>query len=564
MGSDHLLASLGGMDVLGGALGRVLRDYPSLWPSAFALGLIPALVMASRSKAWVAFEQKHRHTLLMAWGLGCLALYLFCAGSYLRSPMFFDFFESSGASVSHWLFAGGEVYPALDYQERYCLPYGPVLYFVLGLSQWLLGASTFSSKLPCCLAALGAIALFWRILRQQGLSVSLACWVAGLEAAIILGLRETSFWTKSDPLILLLVTLSIWAALHRTWRWSLLLGLCMGLALGLKPSAAAYFLGPLVIAYSSGWRSRAFAGCGLALLAAAALPYLLLPRQISLSNHLNFLSIVAQVGFSQPFILGFSRWVAMLAGLLFVSDRLLRAQSAPNRAHRRESWAYRGALLCGVILVAIPACATGSGPHHLIPFVPLTLLACADLFRPGQKHFRPSESILWRAAACAILLACALVATQTAMRITHSRAEFDARARLCQQEISEICARHRQWTILTGSGNDLDRFALHFRHAVVFAGNPIGLDAAVVSDYQATGVPEPNLAGLLAEISRHDPRPVLWLIPRDSAPFTDSNWYHGRPNYSDTFRADFHARFARHEQTANFDLYFPIGTHARE
>ena len=535
-----------------------LHRYPSLWPAAFCLLFFPTLLAVSRSARLSALLARIEPRVLRLWGLAGIGIFVFCDLAYLTSPAFFDFFEGTGVSVAYTVFQGGVAFPDISSVERYCLPYGPILYLVLGSSQWLLGASTFSSKLPSCLAAVLAIGLFWRILRRRGLSPTAACVLTGLNATILLGFREVAFWTKSDALISLVVTVGIWAALRRSRLASALLGACIGLGIGLKITAGVYFLPVLAIACHTGWNRRDFVICGSVLLASVLFPFVLFPGQFPWLNYLAFFRTVTHEGFQMASAFGFLRWVAMLTGLIAVSDLFIRQSMTPQS--RRRRWACRAALACGFALVAIPACAVGSGPHHLMPFVPLALLSFGDLLARDDNHeWRYSGKPLRRTVVYAIFSGCLLVAMQTAFRIVQTRIQIDGQARACEADLRQILTRHPQSTILMGtSSGDEAQFAARFRYQLVFAGNPIGLDAAVVSDYQFGGLAEPDLPRLLKEIHQRDPRPILWLLPRGGSPFTSTNWYGGHlPIYSDGFRRDFSERFQSRERTAFFDIYFP-------
>jgi hypothetical protein len=538
------------------SVARLLAQYPALLPAVFCFFFFPAFVIISRSPTLTARLLKLEPRLAITWGLVCLGLFAFCDLAYLSYPTFFYLFESAGVSVSYTLFHGGIVYPDLSSEERYCLPYGPVLYIVLGLSQWLLGASVFSTKLPCCLAPAFAIFLFWRILRVQRVPAVPACMLVGLEAAILLAFRIGSFWTKSDPLILLLVTAGIWAARRHGTLAVMLLGACIGLAIDLKASAAAYFLPVLVIAFHAGWRTRGWAFCGVVLIGTALAPFALLPRQLPWVNYLAFLRVVSNEGLDRGTVIGVLRWIVMMAGLIFVSDFCM--QKIMTRQDRRWYFLYRAALAFGIALVSVPASAIGAGQGHFLPFIPLVLLSFKDVWmHDADPKWRLSPRLIWRAPVYAILAACALVSMQTAFRIVQKRLELDKPAAACNAQLREIIARHRTSTILMGTAGDADQFPAIFRYELVFAGNPIALDAAVVSDYQAGGVSEPNMPCLLAEIGSRDARPICWLLPRGGAPFSGSNFYDGmRPIYSEEFRRDFADRFELRESTTLFDLYF--------
>lgn len=535
-----------------------LQRYPSLWPLAFLFLFIPILCAVSRSRRLGTFLERIEPGLLGLWSLTGIGIFVFCDLAYLTCAAFFDFFESCGVSIAHLVFHGGTAYPEASSAERYCLPYGPIFYLVLGASQWLLGASTFASKLPCCLAMLAALALFWRILRRRGLPPLAALAFTGVTATIILAFRVPVVWTKSDPLIFLMVITGLWAAFRRDRLGPILLGACTGLAMGLKITAPAYFTPLLVIAFCSGWKWRDFATCFTAFIILVVLPFLLMPVQFPWANYLTFFHTVGREGFAFVSTFNYLRWVAMLAGLVFVCVHFFSRSTTPH--HRRRRLAYLVALALGLALVAIPACAVGAFAYHVMPFVPLALLSSGNLFDTGEKSvWHYSRSPLSRATAYAILCGCALVAIQTACQFVGNCTASHASARACQADLGRIIARYPGSTILMGTAKGEESgLPARSRHLLTFAGHPIGLDAAVVSDYQFGGISDPDLPRLLAEIRQSHPRPILWLLPRGGVPFTSINCYDGHlPIYPQRFRTEFSDRFALRESTAFFDIYFP-------
>lgn len=536
-----------------------LQRYPSLWPLAFLFLFIPVFCAISRSRRLGTFLERIEPGLLCLWSLTGIGIFVFCDLAYLACPAFFDFLESCGVSIAHLVFHGGTAYPEISSAERYCLPYGPIFYLVLGASQWLFGPSTFASKLPCCFAMLASIALFWRILRQRGLHPLAALAFTGLTATIIVAIRVPIGWAKSDPLIFLMVITGIWSAFRRDRLGPILLGVCTGLAMGLKITAPVYFTPMLVIAFCTGWKRRDFALCLTAFLALFVLPFVLMPVQFPWANYLTFFRTVGREGFALVSTFNYLRWVAMLAGLVLVTGHFISRSTVPH--HRRRRLAYLVALALGLALVAIPACAVGAFSYHLLPFVPLVLLSAGNLFDAGEKpasHY--SRSPLAHGTACAILSGCALVAIQTSWQFVRECTASAAPATACQKDLRQIIARYPGFTILMGTAKgDESGLPAGSRHLLTWAGHPIGLDAVVVSDYQFGGISAPDLPRLLAELHQRRPRPVLWLLPRGGVPFTATNCYDSQlPIYPERFRTDFAARFSLRETTAFFDLYFPI------
>ena len=532
-----------------------VRSFPAVWPLLLALILVPAFMLYAGR---VGFPPQSRDRILSIYGMLCIALFVGSDLANFLYPGFHENYESAGVSIAHTLYAGGEVYPAPASAELYALPYGPVFYAVLGASIQLFGENIHAAKLPCSLAPLLALALFWSIVRSRGAPRGLAFMLVGLEAALLLAIRHASFWTKTDPLLLLVVTVAAWIALRRDQRWSLALGACAGLAMGLKLSACGYFLPIFIIAYFSGWRPRAFAACFSSLLAVFALPFLLLPQQISFTNYLAFLHLVSQEGFSVAFGMKYFRWILMFAGLVLVFNAWMGPAFPANATSRLQGLLYGLALFAGFALIAVPASAVGAGSNHHIPFIPLVLMACMNISRAREstnvKTF--PLAIVWKASASAILLATGMIAVKHTWWIAKMGLDSAAPAQAHITDLKQIIQKYHGHKILMGGGNAPESMHTKLRHELVLAGHPIGLDAAVVSDYQMGGGAKPEMDRLMEQIKARDQRPPLWLVARGSDPFTAGNSYEPeRMVYPEDFRQEFRASYLLQEQTPYFDLY---------
>ena len=540
-----------------------IRSYPSIWPVLLALLLIPAMALVSRRSAGNGILTVNRDLILTGWGVACTALFVFSDLANFLYPAFHEDYESVGLSIAYSLFNGGQIYTAPDSGQLYTLPYGPAFYATLGLSHWLLGGGVFAAKFPCSLAPLLALGLFWSMARSLGASRSMAWVLVGLEASLLLAIRHASFWTKTDPLLLLVITVGAWVALRRDQRWSPVLGICAGLAMGLKLSAGGYFLPIFVLAFMSGWRFRAFAFCLVSLLGVFLLPFALFPYQISFTNYMSFLQLVAQEGFSMGFGGNYARWVVMFIGLVIVLDRWVGGTVPGNSESRRQGLVYRVALLGGFAVIAVPASVVGAGSNHHIPFIPLVLLACGNLFQPvgALRTWSFPQPLLWRSAACAILLGTGMVAIRNTWWIATLGREQEYSVKAGLTDIRQIIRQYPEYKILMGVGGESIGLPTRLRHELVLAGHPIGLDPAVVSDYQMGGGVEPRMGPLLEELDQRDKRPLLWLVARGGDPFTARNIYNPSLRvFPESFRRDFLERFLHQGQTPFFDLYFNKST----
>ena len=497
-----------------------MHDFPALWPPLLFPCLLPVIAVLSRSRGVRDFVFRYRSRVFMWGGIACLVLFATVGIIYLFSTAFWDFYESREAALATLLLRGGVVYPDMAAPERYAAPYGPVLYLCLAVSQFLFNPSVFATKLPGVCAAFLAVGIFWEIVRRQCGSARAAWSLAGLEAVLLLALRQQVFWAKADPLLLLLVTVGLGAALGRARHWVWWFGLCLGLAANLKLHAPLYFLPSLVVAHRSGWRWREFLRAGAVGVGVGLLPFVLAPQQFPLSGYLGFLQATAHegIGFDQMF--GFWRWVFLLAGLIFLSDRLVRHTRLATPGERSLRWSFRAALGVAVLLAAVPGCAVGAGQAHLIPLIPACLLTAGDRLTRGiGASWKHSPNIFWRTAVYSSLLACGLVAVQTVVRMAGFHTKTEAHARVCRDDLRQILARFPRHTVLTATGGDGDAFAAGFRHEAVFAGQPIGLDVAAMTDYQQAGLPEPDLPHFEAEMRAGLGHPLLWLLPRDGVPY---------------------------------------------
>jgi hypothetical protein len=105
----------------------------------------------------------------------------------------------------------------------------------------------------------------------------------------------------------------------------------------------------------------------------------------------------------------------------------------------------------------------------------------------------------------------------------------------------------------SGETNDLT----YFRPVLVFAGNPLTLDAPALADMELgkLAVPQSTIAYLQSCQTQ------IWLIPKGEHPFTLPSLYDGadsfprRDIFGDALRTAFFARYQKREASAYFDLW---------
>jgi hypothetical protein len=215
------------------------------------------------------------------------------------------------------------------------------------------------------------------------------------------------------------------------------------------------------------------------------------------------------------------------------------------------------ASLIAAVLIWIAASKPGSGPHHLLPFLPplafLTAYAASRVYA-----YRPMTN--WNvygfwAPAAAFLIAASVkagFALYYGIRVVMAQANAAA----IVDDLTGIMENYPDRNIYMGYGDGSTYPTTFVRHLLVYAGNPYLVDAPALTDFQFSGVgiPESTIEALLA-----DDRAV-WLIPAGQKPFTMVSWYFrytGGQLFDESFQQAFRQHFNRQETTEYFDLYVP-------
>jgi hypothetical protein len=531
-----------------------LWQHPALWPAVLFLLVAPVHVWLSpagkRSADFTATELRN----MVIAGAGALFLFLACAGLYLFSETLVDMWESSSASLAAALRRGETIYPDLSTEQRYGIPYGPYLYIILALSQTLLGPTLFATKLPAIAAAIAAISLMGVAVYRRSGSVQLAVVFAGFEAAILLAFRFQAFWPKSDSLILLAVTLGLVAVLRRALPSQIVLGICAGAAVAMKPHAAAYFLPLIALAKYRGWSVRELSVCGITAAVAASLPFVVAPTQFSFPNYVGLLEMAAAEGFGVADAMRCLKWSALLAGLVVVGDQWQKGNEQLTPAELRFRRQYRVLLAIGLALASVPGATHGGGPRHLMPFVPLVLFDFSSHFCRATMLTAGRDRPLWRLLFYCSFAACLFVAIQTGARVLEAHRRIDVGASEERAELRRVLNSSPGTTFLMGAGSDEGLTLLLARHEVVLAGHPLGIEVAAIMDYCRAGLPEPDVGRLSLELTQQTGRPLAWIVPRGE-PFSLSNIYDGTPVFSPAFRRAFVEQYGIAERTRFFDVY---------
>ncbi len=476
-------------------------------------------ILAALASAWLAY-------ILIRYGL--LATYMGHA--------------EPNVVVRAWhLAAGGALYETPDSPNFLLIAYGPVLFFVNAAFLALIGPSIAISKLAGILAAAAAAVVVAAHARRHyagatGLAVLVFICFLFIAAPI-------SFWTRPDSLLLLLVSVAVFAAVRddgrETWRGPLIVAVCLGLAVNLKIHAFIYFA-PIVIGYCRWrpvvtWPLMAVVSIGV-----FALPFAL--PQVSLTNYLQAIFGVAGGRPIVPELLWFSTKYAVL----FVAPGLiLLVGGRDGTAEQRRRLFYFAALLGAVAAGLYPSSVAGAFWYHLLPFAPITVDL---LLRATHESARPGRAAI---AATLFALTIAIVSVTPQKRLLRNYANL-AWAPAAAAEIRQHLSRHPGRTMEIGYGHDVaETYKRTFlKPLLAFAGNPVTIDGFSDTEAHHVGLPVPP--GKLAQI--RDCATELWLIPAGERPFAMNGYYGGKAFWPE-YTATFNERYGKREEHRFFDVW---------
>ncbi|MBA2271193.1 MAG: hypothetical protein H0W20_11440 [Chthoniobacterales bacterium] len=537
---------------------RELGASPLFWGVAFFIPLFCVFFLIARIAPLQKLFVLEETGLLLAAAVA-IVCFVIPPLLYLFTSTFFDHVEPLVAIISWLSWQGTPVYQDLTTHQRYSLPYGPFLFLFEGVAQGLLGPSIFSSKLLSCLAAVGSLGLiYWAF--STNVTKRIALLFTGLCAALFLRYTFFYFWTRPEPILLFFTALGLVSVVRKTSLSPVLLGIALGLSVGLKVHSAVYFLPIFVLAANRNWIFREWL-TSAAIAGAITIGGFFAFPQVSLGNYIALLRFASQYGFNIKEYRNAMEWAATMftplaATTLFYKISRPEAPIPFAPSERR----YLSAICLGVLIAIKPAALSGSGAQHLLPFLPLILFLCAERAQEGARIvWQPRLFSSTAYAFCySWFVSCALVTTHATYSMVERCLRKEPAEQAAIREVQNIVRDNPGYTFLAGAGGDAEYDATWVRCQLIFAGMPPGIDPMAKMDFTYVDSSEPELPALVQELEERHARPVAWLIPKNSDPFTMRTYYPpGGPLYSEKFRADFEASFERTRQTDLFDLYTP-------
>jgi len=454
---------------------------------------------------------------------------------YLFLPQYVDHIEAHVTIVAlNWL-AGMPIHPDWTSADgAYGMLYGPLLYQIVA-APLLIFKSIAATKILPVLACLGSIAAMFAIGARSAQTDRRDLTLYYVLVFVAAG--ALSFWVRSEPFLVLSAALACLAAVALPPLAALgVVGLLAGLATGVKIHAFLYLAplaGYVLLTRMTDWRTR-MVSASVAL--AGFMIGLLAPFGFSLGHLMAFekyVQVMARHGLS-PRLLVFNVFAAAVITLPYIS-RILSPPSAADRLIQRGLQALT--LLC-VAAVALIGAKPGSGPHHLIPFVPVILLFCLEVPPPRA----PSSILLLTASAAA-----ALAPMIAVIQLLSGMAMTAGEARAQQAEAAQIAAANPGAEF--GPGDDAMGQALKGRVSAALAGSRLRYDTSAWLDLSAAGV-TPLQTQVLTDCAVK-----AWIVPNAGEPFSLISGYTNAPLFSPSFQASFKATHRLSQKGRYFSLW---------
>ncbi len=486
-----------------------------------------------------------------------LSTYALVAALVLSFPGYVDPCEPMIIAESHFLTHHVPVYDIP-------IAYGPYCFLPFALASSLFGESLAPLK---GILVVGNVALFASVFAvfRKRINVSAALAITGLVLIAFLMKQDYVFQIRGDLFIYVAVALGLLAALSESLLLAvLLLTVALTIAIGVKITAALYFLYPLVLFY------RRHGSKGLALVGVLTSCLSLAPFIIStltLPAYLHWLHAMAkQPRSSKEFAGNLLTASILLVPVLLTVVRYLNTDRRKATQYLLRNMAPISALLIGMLLTAVLSAKFGAGRHHLIPFAMLTAYLAVDLHCAVQTSTQRETSFSIPGAYSwgligFLLFSFGVSEAASVWSLTHRErlAAIDL-----HNDVNQILRRYPKSRLELGPGIgqfDLDSkySAIYAAPQLVFAGDPYNFDLSSEADRELMKAPVPEKMFDYIRTCKAD----YWLIPLGEHPFETMSIYSGmypgkypkHQLFQDDLRQTFHQAYVYSSSSRFFDLY---------
>jgi hypothetical protein len=470
---------------------------------------------------------------------------------YLFYPSYLNHSEAVVAAASWLGWEGYPLYPGLDTGDVYGAQYGPALFQVNGFFLWLLGPSIGASKVAGLTAFALSQVLSFVTLRRSGAGVIEALTMTGVQCLVLAGFTDQAFvfGVRSDALLFLAAqTAVLLGTFAPTMPAAGALGLLGGICANLKIHGGLCILPAFVYCL---WRSPSTAvglrlTCIALLTGALALAVPFSPNNASLIEYYHRFKTLSHTPWERWLFEQDIVFAAMCLAPLF----LIYVVFTPKLS-RELYWFFSALFLC-MAIVTFPAAVRGTGPYHLLPFLPSIVWGFFVIRREVSASLRDLRARgRYEGLTVGLIIALlfgygpiVIASWDTVLRIFSDAALI----REAATEIERALGDNPGLKVAVGPGVEaFDSESL--RVIPVFHGNPLPIDSISWMALELNGVSDDVVKRAIREC-----RVELWLLP-SAAPFVTISHLDGNNIYSAEVLADFHATYMKQISGRIFDQW---------
>lgn len=454
-------------------------------------------------------------------------LYLFLVFLYIWFPSYWDHAETSIVSLGIKFAENKPLYPPVDDYSFSGLLYGPFLTELHALFQS--GVSHYSvvtlSKIPGVLAFITSSAIFLRLLPN----LSSRSYFFGI---FIFGLLN--FWTRTEPIILLLVALSMLIVIkNMSFSKYFLLGVIASCAFAIKFHAILYVIAAIIVSSKTlRFKKAEFFVFFLGLFISVALIFL--PKQINIFNYLSYLGYATKHGVS-PVVL-ISNFLFFILLNWFIWPNLSQIRKQDNLFLKVFS------LMVLELITLIIGSKPGAGLHHLMPYIPIS----AYMFNLIHIDHKLNKKLL-----SAVNVSFVVIFLFVIFPVTINLIKFFTRnyseMKAAYAELNDFGNKYGN-LVLGAAGHDEYRYT--FLRAVLEAKGTNQIDYSAYMDYKLSGLSDSPLVSALDNCVIKN-----IALPNLGSPFGIRSYYDGKPLFSDNVRSSFINHFSPAIRGSYFTVY---------
>ena len=482
-------------------------------------------------------------TLLTGMGLLLCAVFFCALFSYLLFPSYLDHVEPLVAAISAQYVHGMPIYPLWNRAEGiYGVPYGPALFQLNALALVVFPTIAGSKLLGLLMPILATFLQYFTISHIEG-DKGIRLRLIALSV-ILFSTSYYCFEDRGDSFLLMLGSLCMFAFYRlRPTPAAIIIGLAAGLAIDIKIHAFLYFLAPALgplARQNSARRMVHYAVIGVACaVVAAVLPFTL--PDVGISRYAAYLFLAGSVGWDPVLFVQNILLVLALAAIPAAAYFVQRPQLG------RDSHVFLFSAAAAAIVVAIAAAAPGAGPHHLLPFFPVAIIALAKvLAAPGQRPLARSETL--NAIFLSVLIMYGVIGFNANAYVIDTTIRTAAAER---RKLEELLTLHRRFPQAEMGVSDFEHYEDTYLYpAIAFDGSELKFVSVSWEGLQAAGVNSSYTVDLLTGC-----KVAAWILPSHGAPFTSISLFTLKPLMSAAFVESFHRNYHLTRHGEYYDVW---------